>query len=148
MRWLVDIFKLIGDVRSTMPRIIDLWGGLLNIPQMIGGAVFIVFWEGAAVLVIWFAAMAVCGRVHREAPFSKLIGVGHALWLPLMPFLLLRALEGAPAGAGWYETAFIVWLWYTLVTMTISVVFDAIDFWRYVTSDDKQLSLRDDNGAA
>ena len=139
---LVDIFRLIRDVRRNMPRSIDVWGGLLNIPQIVGGLAFIVYWQGAAVLAVWFAAMTVCGQVHRVMPFSRLIGVGHALWLPLMPFLLIRALAGASPDGGGYEQAFVIWLWYTFVTMTISVIFDAVDFWRYVTSDQKQLALR------
>lgn len=140
MRWFTDIFVLIGDVRRELPRTIDIWGGLLNIPQVIGGLVFIIMPEGAAIFVAWFCAMAVGGQIHRQQRFSRLIGVCHAVWLPLIPFLFLRALDGSDGSV--YGQAFVIWLWYVLVTMTVSIVFDALDFWRYVSSDDKILDTK------
>jgi hypothetical protein len=60
MSLLLDPIRMIRDIRSQ-GLAIDLWGGLLNIPQLIGGLIFISTIEGQAILVTLILTLTVAG---------------------------------------------------------------------------------------
>lgn len=121
---LLDALRMIRDIRRQ-GLVIDLWGALLNIPQLVGGLVFIAAIEAQLILAAEIVALAVAGQIHRRQRFSRLIGLCHLPWLVLLPWLghRLMAHDHAPMLR--------LWLYYVAVTMLVSLVFDLADVWRY-----------------
>jgi hypothetical protein len=60
----LDTLKMIRDVRSK-GLAIDIWGALLNIPQIIGGLVFIATIEGQVILATVIFTLVVAGQISQ-----------------------------------------------------------------------------------
>jgi hypothetical protein len=120
----LDAIRMIRDIQGK-GRAIGLWGALLNIPQLIGGLVFILTVEGRAILVVEIVCLSIAGQIHKRKPFSRLIGICHVPWLALLPWLAYRlvAVGNSPVLAAW--------LWYVAATILVSLVFDVRDVWLY-----------------
>lgn len=58
--------------------------------------------------------------------FSRLLGLGHILWIPLLYFLWMR-LEGNPA-----DVLFGLWIRVLMLLNSVSLIIDAIDVGRYI----------------
>jgi len=123
-----DAFSMIRDI-GRASRAVNAWGAALNIPQLIGGLVFITTIEGQLVLASVVLTLVVAGRIHRQTPFSRLIGLCHIPWLALLPWLVYR-LQTAE-----HSIALQIWGWYVAVVIAISLVFDAIDVYRYTRGE-------------
>lgn len=124
LRLLTDPFRMIAQIRR-IGGAIDAWGAALNIPQAIGGLVFIATIEGRTILATLIVTLIVAGQIHRRLPFSRLTGLCHLPWLALLPWLVVRL--PAADGVGPFE----IWLGYVCVTIAISLVFDARDLALY-----------------
>ncbi len=124
----LDAIKMIRDIRAQ-GRAIGLWGALLNIPQLIGGVVFIASLEGQLILAAEVLALMIAGQIHKRMRFSRLIGICHLPWLALLPWLgyRLQAFEHSIVLKGW--------LYYVAITILMSLVFDAFDLYRYARGD-------------
>ena len=135
---LIDPFRMIRDIRAELSRAMGLWGPALNIPQVVGGIVFINRAEGAVILIAWALMIGCAGFIHRHMPFSKLTGICQVWWLPVLPWLIERALS--------YNsfTPFVIWLWYVIITMTISLILDVIGVYQYIATDNKHYRRRYD----
>ena len=66
--------------------------------------------------------------IHARKGFVRLLGVGHFLWLPMLPWLWTRLAE-TPSGL------FRNWILAVLVVDGISVVIDVTDVTRYFLGD-------------
>jgi len=125
-----DAIRMIRDINAS-GFAISLWGGLLNIPQLIGGLIFIATVEGQAILAAEIVALAIAGQIHKRNRFSRLIGICHFLWLALLPWLVYRIV-------GFDHSAVLtVWLWYVAVTILISLIFDVRDVFLYFRGEKK-----------
>jgi len=124
MYLLRDALLMIRDI-GNKSRIVYVWGALLNVTQLIGGLVFITTLEGQVVLATLILALVVAGQIHRKMPFSRLIGLCHIPWVALLPWLIyrLQIVEHA--------VAFQIWGYYVAATISISLMFDALDVYRY-----------------
>jgi hypothetical protein len=120
----LDALRMIQDVRRTS-RAVDIWGAALNIPQLVGGLVFITSLEGQLVLAILVFTLVVAGQIHKRAPFSRLIGLCHLPWVALLPWLVHR-LQTVD-----HSIQLSAWGCYVAATIAASLVFDAIDVYRY-----------------
>ena len=125
---ILDAISMIKDIRAQ-GRAIDLWGALLNIPQLIGGLVFITHIEGQLIFAAEIIALMIAGQIHKRMRFSRLIGICHLPWLALLPWLVhrLQNFEHSALLKGW--------LYYVAITIFISLIFDALDLYRYVRGD-------------
>lgn len=123
-----DAYAMISVIRAQ-EGFIGKWGGLLNIPQMIGGLIFIWTIEGQVVLASVILTLMVAGQIHKRTPFSRLIGICHLPWLIMAPWLAHRVLD--------HEHGLMLkaWLIYVLITVTISLIFDVMDVWRFLRGD-------------
>lgn len=130
MKLLLDPFRMIRDI-GRQGLGIFIWGGLLNIPQVLGGLVFIATIEGQVILATVIATLVVAGQIHRRQPFSRLIGICHLPWLALLPWLVYRLADAAAIGA------LEIWVAYVAAVIAISLVFDALDLYRYARGDRK-----------
>lgn len=102
-----------------------MWGGLLNMSQLLGGLVFITKVEGLAVLITVLIMLMIAGQIHKRTPFSRLTGLCQLPWLILMPWLVYRLIT--------FEHAvyFQAWGWLVATLMAISLAFVALDVYRY-----------------
>jgi len=119
-----DALRMIRDI-GRASRVVNLWGAALNIPQLIGGLAFITALEGQLVLATVLLTLVVAGQIHRKTPFSRLIGLCHIPWLALLPWLAYRLL------AVEHSMPLKVWGCYVALTISISLIFDAADVYRY-----------------
>ncbi|MDP6024184.1 MAG: hypothetical protein QGG19_23300 [Alphaproteobacteria bacterium] len=122
--FLFDPFRMIADI-GRANRNIYFWGGALNIPQVVGGVFFFDHVEAQSILVVAIIGLIVAGQIHKKAAFSRLIGMCHLLWLLLLPWLIYRL--AIFEHAFWFEA----WLYYTSITIAVSLIFDAMDLYRY-----------------
>jgi len=65
--------------------------------------------------------------------FTRILGLGHVLWIPLLGWLAFRLGE-IPA-----DDAFGVWIRGLMVVNTLSLVLDAADVIRYAAGDRKEV---------
>jgi hypothetical protein len=120
----LDALRMIQDIRRTS-RAVDIWGAALNVPQLIGGLVFVRALEGQLILVTLVFTLIVAGQIHKRARFSRLIGLCHLPWLALLPWLVYRLLTVD------YSIQLRVWGYYVAAAIAVSLIFDAIDVYRY-----------------
>ena len=129
--WLLtDALAMIGDLRRNAP-LIDIWGMVLNAPQLVGGLYFIDSMTGELVLAGVLASLVIASQIHKRRPFSRLAGACHIVWLPLIPLL------GASIAQSNRGRAYMVWASYVAITMSISVILDVYDLYRFFFTDDK-----------
>ncbi|MEM7429797.1 MAG: hypothetical protein AAF441_27315 [Pseudomonadota bacterium] len=123
-----DAIAMIRDIRAQ-GQAIGLWGGALNIPQLVGGLVFITHLEGQLVLAAEVLALAIAGQIHKRTPFSRLTGICHLPWLALLPWLVYR-LQTID-----HPAVLRSWIFYVAITIFLSLIFDARDLYRYARGD-------------
>lgn len=86
----------------------------------------IAFWEEPLAKLIFMtfmiSAMLMLG-LYSKYGYVKLLGMGHILWIPLIPYVLTK-LPVADDTFNNYVVAF-------LVTISISLVMDIVDVWKY-----------------
>ncbi len=136
MSWIHDAWKMIGDLQRTSP-FMRVWGPALNAPKVLGGLIFINRFEGVLILISCVASVLVAAQIHKRVPFSRLTSLVHVVWVPLFPELI-RTLttEGL-------ETFFGIWLGYVVVTMGVSLFFDARNIVLYLIRQDAKFEGAD-----
>lgn len=121
---LKDIFVMIADIRRANP-IVDMWGAALNVPQIIGGLIFIQHVEAQVVFVCVLVTLLIASQIHKRRRFSRSMALCHVPWVLLIPWLTWRLLTNE------YSTFFTIWTGYAVATMAISVLFDTRDLVMY-----------------
>ncbi|MCP4199247.1 MAG: hypothetical protein GY762_19040 [Proteobacteria bacterium] len=124
----LDPISMIRDIRRQGLGI-WIWGGMLNIPQLIGGLFFIRTIEGKAILVTIVLTPVVAGQIHKRTPFSRLIGMCHLPWLALLPWLVYRLTYFE------HSLQLRIWMYYVATTILISLFFDALAVCRYMRGE-------------
>lgn len=121
---LSDFLAMRRDIETQSP-LMDAWGFFLNVPTLIGG---LVFWDrpaGAAVAAAVAVSLIIAPQIHKRRPMSRLIGLCHFAFPPAIAVL------AAAVDAGVGLTAFGIWAIYSLVLMTVCVLLDLFDLYRY-----------------
>lgn len=85
--------------------------------------------EAQAVLASGVLSMGVMTALTARFGFSRIVGLGHITWLPLVLFLA-NQLPGIPAG-----DAFGIWLRAVIVFDATSLALDAVDAMRFALGD-------------
>ena len=88
--------------------------------------------EAQVVLVTMLASMALMTFLTARFGFSRILGLGHILWVPMLAFLFTRLVD-IPAG-----DAFGIWIRTLIVLNGISLVIDAADVVRYIGGDRRE----------
>jgi len=112
---------------GTLPRPIKVWATLYPLPQLLGGLFFIQTLPGIVILVGRIVSGIVASRIHKHAPFSKLMGpVGHAHWVLIVPYLVYElATQDLSTPLFWFVT-------YVVVTTLISLAIDIRELVTYL----------------
>ena len=106
-----------------------IWVSIWLLFLMIVNFASVAFWNEllAKVILITFILSAIFMMgLYSRFGFEKILGLGHILWIPLLVYVLIET----PAAEGAFKGYLII----LLISITISLVFDIIDVWRYFTS--------------
>ena len=112
-----------------MPLHLRLWVGMLIGANLVAPLFFLEHIEARVTLAAGLIGMALMTALTGRFGFSRIVGLGHVAWLPLLTFLVGSVAE-VPA-----TTGFGLWLRSVIVLDAISLVFDAVDAVRFARGD-------------
>ena len=129
MRYLIaGLVKIMNGIRKS-PNYTIVWvAWLIGINLLVP----IFFWnhpEARVIAVVFLAGGTLMGYLTTETGFSRLLGLGHVFWYPLLIWLALR-MEMFPAAE-----SFGLWIRVLMVTNAISLVIDTADVIRWLRGD-------------
>lgn len=84
------------------------------------------YWEEPLARIIlgtFLVSAMLMMALYARFGFEKILGLGHVLWLPLLPYLL-ASIPGAEPGFQAYLVAL-------SASIAISLAFDIVDVWKY-----------------
>jgi hypothetical protein len=114
-------FLFFRDLLKQPPRV-SIWVGVLILANMAS----LMFWAAPLAKIIFLTfiiSAASMMALYSVFGFAKSRGAAHVFWLYLVPVILLQL-----------EYAGGVFFWYLVVLsllLTVSLVLDAIDIWKY-----------------
>jgi len=106
-----------------------VWVALLMTANMVGSLFYIVTPEAQFTLGAMMLGAMIQMTMYGRLGFVRLLGVGHAPWLLLVPWLWLR-LDAAPA-----DGMFRNWILAVMVLNSLSLLIDITDVVRYLKGD-------------
>ncbi len=112
-----------------MPLHLQLWVGMLIGANLVAPLFFLEHFEARVTLLAGLLGMALMTALTGRFGFSRIVGLGHVAWLPLLAFLV-GSLAVVPATAG-----FGLWLRTVIVLDAISLAIDAVDVVRFLRGD-------------
>jgi len=130
---IADFTAMRKDIQAES-RLIGLWGFMLNVPTLLGGLYFANHTEGMAVIASILVSLLIAIQIHKRTPLSRLMGLCHLVFIPTIILL------GMQAGQSPLTTAFGIWSTYSLVLMSICVLIDAFDLYRYFVQGNRTYS--------
>ena len=89
----------------------------------------VVAWVGGVVLVMFLASVLLMTFLTARFGFTRIVGLGHIVWVPMLAFLFTR-LGDIPA-----SDALGIWIRTLFVLNGMSLVIDAADVVRYIAGD-------------
>ncbi len=113
----------------SQPPHLQLWVGMLIGANLIAPFFFLGHPESWVTLGVGIFGMALMSGLTGRFGFSRIVGIGHVAWLPLIVFLA-SSLSEVPV-----TTSFGLWLRTVIVLDAISLVFDAVDAVRFMRGD-------------
>ncbi len=112
-----------------MPVLWQVWLAALVAANLVVPMFFLQRWEARVVLGTILASMTLMTWLTGRFGFTRVIGLGHILWVPMLVFLFTRVGD-IPAG-----DAFGFWIRALIVLNSVSLVIDAVDVIRYIAGD-------------
>ncbi len=112
-----------------MPVHWQFWLLLLITANLLIPLFFLSRVEARVVVAVLAASMTLTTVLTGRYGFTRILGLGHVLWIPLLYFLWTR-LDAIPA-----NDAFGIWIRALIVLNALSLVIDAIDVARYIAGD-------------
>ena len=112
-----------------MPLPLQLWVGMLIAANLIAPLFFLEHLEARVTLAAGLLGMGLMSALTGRFGFSRIVGLGHAAWLPLLAYLV-SSLTEVPASTGLG-----LWLRSVIVLDAVSLVFDAVDAVRFLRGD-------------
>ncbi len=103
-----------------------VWVSLWVLFLMLVNMASLAFWQEAVAQLIFmnfFASAMLMMGLYARYGFSKILGLGHFPWIPLLAYVVITI----PTA----EASFKQYLLILSVSMAISLVFDTIDVWSY-----------------
>ncbi len=112
-----------------MPPHWQLWLGTLVGANLVAPLFFLEHVEARVTIAALLISMTLMVALTARFGFSRILGLGHVAWLPLLAFLVVRLTE-VPA-----TTGFGLWLRAVIVLDAISLVLDGVDVVRFLRGD-------------
>ncbi len=112
-----------------MPIHWQLWLALLVIVNFVIPLFFLNRLEAQVVAGTLLASVILMTGLTALSGYTRLLGLGHILWIPLLYFLWMR-LEQNPA-----DDFFGLWLRVLMILNAAALIIDVIDVGRYIAGD-------------
>ncbi len=112
-----------------MPFHWQLWLVLLLTVNLIVPFFYIDRVEAQVVLAVLVASFVLSTILTARVGFTRLLGLGHILWIPLLWFLWTRLVQNPP------HDLFGIWIRTLMTLNAMSLVIDAVDVIRYIVGD-------------
>lgn len=109
-----------------------VWLMVLVGANMIAPIIFLNRLEAQITLATMLASMGLMTVLTARFGFSRILGLGHILWIPLLIFLFPR-LSSIPA-----DSPFGIWIRALFVVNVMSLLIDAADVIRYISGDHEE----------
>ena len=116
-----------GVMRMSTPA--RLWLLLLVTANMVVPLFFLGRLEAQVVLATFVASVVLMLALTANSGFTRLLGLGHVFWIPLLWFLWTR-LDETPS-----DTFFGLWLRVLITLNALSLVIDTADVIRYIAGE-------------
>jgi len=113
----------------AMPLHLQLWVGLLVGANIVAPLFLLEHVEAQITLATGLIGVTLMAALTGRFGFSRIVGVGHAAWLPLLVYLATSLAE-LPA-----TTVVGLWLRTVIVLDAISLLLDAVDAVRFLRGD-------------
>jgi len=111
------------------PLWVKLWLGVLMAANMVVPLVYFDHLEARIVLIAFLAGFVLLVVLTGKFGFSRILSLGHILWIPLVLFLLGRLdLHAADQPYG-------LWMRSVIVLNSISLIIDVADVVRYIRGE-------------
>lgn len=94
---------------------------------------FLEYLEARVVLGVFLAGGTFMSLMDYKMGFVRLLGLGHSLWLGMLPWLFFRLEHLTEDTVVWN------WILVLIIINTVSLVIDVVDVVRYVRGDRKPL---------
>lgn len=114
-------FLFFKDLLSQPPRV-----SALVVILALANIASLLFWAEplAKIIFVTFILSSMAKIILYSCfGFEKILGIAHIFWLYLIPFIVLQLV--------YMEGVFLVYLVVLALLLCISLVYDAIDIWRY-----------------
>jgi hypothetical protein len=112
-----------------MPLPMQLWVGALIGANLVAPFFFLEHVEARVTLAVGLFGMALMTALTARFGFSRIVGIGHVGWIPLLAFLAGSLNETSAM------TGFGVWLRIVIALDAISIGFDVVDAVRFLRGD-------------
>ena len=112
-----------------MPMHWQAWLMLLVLANAITPLYFLRHLEAQVVLGTMLASVTLMTLLTARFGFTRILGLGHILWVPMLAFLLARLGQIPPSDA------YGIWIRALIVLNSVSLVIDAADVIRYIAGD-------------
>ncbi len=120
-----------GVLRMSWP--VKIWLLLLVAANAVAPLFFLQRVEAQAVFAAMMIGATLMSLLTARFGFTRILGLGHILWIPLVGWLAFR-LGQIPA-----DDAFGMWIRGVMLLNTVSLVIDAVDVFRYAAGDRQKL---------
>ena len=120
-----------GVLRMSWP--VKIWLLLLVAANAVAPLFFLQRVEAQAVFAAMMIGATLMSLLTARFGFTRILGLGHILWIPLVDWLAFR-LGQIPA-----DDAFGLWVRGVMFVNAVSLVIDTADVVRFATGDRKEL---------
>ncbi len=120
-----------GVLRMSLP--VKIWLLLLVAANAVAPLLFLQRVEAQAALAAMMIGGTLMSLLTARFGFTRILGLGHILWIPLVGWLAFR-LGQIPA-----DDAFGMWIRGVMLLNTVSLVIDGVDVFRYAAGDRQEL---------
>ena len=120
-----------GVLRMSWP--VKIWLLLLVAANAVAPLFFLQRVEAQAVFAAMMISATLMSLLTARFGFTRILGLGHILWIPLVGWLAFR-LGQIPA-----DDAFGMWIRGVMLLNTVSLVIDTADVVRFATGERKEL---------
>ena len=117
----------------SMPLYVRIWLLVLVTANMVVPLFFIGSFEGRLVVGTMLVSMMLMTVLTAWTGFTRLLGLGHILWIPLL-YILWTRLGQIPA-----DDFIGIWIRTLMALNAISLVLDTIDVVRYIAGDREEV---------
>ncbi len=120
-----------GVLRMSWP--VKIWLLVMVSANAVAPLFFLQHIEAQMVIGAIIVGAMLMSLLTARFGFSRILGLGHMLWIPLVGWLAFR-LGQIPA-----DDAFGMWIRGVMLLNTVSLVIDGVDVFRYAAGDRQEL---------